>query len=158
MKTKKKAMAKPQQRNHTQNFKSSGERPLAWWRTIPAEEFDPSRVTILRATLSTIAILEEPTWRSAAGGNAAAAIGLALRLNPARSTGFAYDLIASALAICAADGNAAASLVMSHTLRKAPAAGKAEARIATSWLTHAFSEVISRQAGTTNNAEQKGAV
>src|ERR1700722_9360332 len=71
--------------------------PLKWWRTFPAEEFDRSRVTILRTTLSTIAILEEPTWRSPAGGSAAAAIGMALRLNPDRSTSTAYDLSVTAL-------------------------------------------------------------
>lgn len=130
--------------------------PIKWWRTFPAEELDRCHVSILRATLSTIAILEEPTWRSAAGGNAAAAIGLALRLNPARSTSTAYDLIVTALAICAAEGNAAACIVMSHVLRKVPRAGKAEARIATSWLMHAFSEVLSRRAKKPTSAEQKG--
>jgi hypothetical protein len=130
--------------------------PLKWWRNFPAEEFDRSRVTILRTTLSTIAILEEPTWRSAAGGGAAAAIGMALRLNPDRSTSTAYDLIVTALAIGAAEGNAAACLVLAHILRRIPGAGKAEARIATSWLTHAFCEVLSRQGGKTTGAEHKG--
>jgi len=97
--------------------------PLKWWRILPADGFDRSRVTILRTTLSTIAILEEPTWRSAAGGGAAAAIGMALRLNPDRSTSTAYDLIVTSLAICAADGNAAACIVMSHILRNIPGAG-----------------------------------
>jgi hypothetical protein len=118
------------------------------WRLTPATAFDVMALHEMRATLSTIAILEEPTWRSAAGGNAAAAIGLALRLNPARSTSIAYDLIVTALAICAAEGNAAACLVMSHVLRKIPGAGKAEARIATSWLVHGFSGVLSRRAET----------
>jgi hypothetical protein len=116
------------------------------WRLAPAAAFDLMALREMRATLSTIAILEEPTWRSAAGGNAAAAIGLALRLNPARSTSIAYDLIVTALAICAAEGNAAACIVMSHILRKLPGAGKAEHRIATSWLVHGFSGVLSRRA------------
>jgi hypothetical protein len=120
--------------------------PLKCWRTFPAEEFDPSRLSILRTTLSTIAILEEPTWRSAAGGSAAAAIGLALRLNPDRSSSTAYDLIVTALAICAAEGSAAACLVMSHILRKVPGAGKPEARTATSWLAHTFNLVLARRA------------
>jgi hypothetical protein len=119
-----------------------------WWRFMPANAFDVSALREMRGSLSTIAILEEPTWRSAAGGNAAAAIGLALRLNPARSTSTAYDLIMTALAICGAGGNAAACLVMSHVLRKMPGAGKAEARIATSWLVHGFSGVLSRRAET----------
>jgi hypothetical protein len=119
------------------------------WRLAPAAAFDVMALREMRATLSTIAILEEPTWRSAAGGNAAAAIGLALRLNPARSTSIAYDLIVTALAICAAEGNAAACIVMSHILRKLPGAGNAEHRIATSWLVHGFKEVLSRRPETT---------
>jgi hypothetical protein len=130
--------------------------PIKWWRTLPADGFDSSRKSVLRATLSTIAILDEPTWRSAAGGSAAAAIGLALRLNPSRSTSAAYDLIVTSLAICAADGNAAACIVMSHVLRNIPGAGKAEARIATSWLALAFNEALSRRAQKPTRAEQKG--
>jgi hypothetical protein len=130
--------------------------PIKWWRTLPADGFDSSRKSVLRATLSTIAILDEPTWRSAAGGSAAAAIGLALRLNPSRSTSAAYDLIVTSLAICAADGNAAACIVMSHVLRNIPGAGKAEARIATSWLALAFNEALSRRAQKPTRAEKKG--
>jgi hypothetical protein len=130
--------------------------PIKWWRTLPADGFDSSRKSALRATLSTIAIFDEPTWRSAAGGSAAAAIGLALRLNPSRSTSAAYDLIVTSLAICAADGNAAACIVMSHVLRNIPGAGKAEARIATSWLALAFNEALSRRAQKPTSAEQKG--
>jgi hypothetical protein len=130
--------------------------PIKWWRTLPADGFDSSRKSVLRATLSTIAILDEPTWRSAAGGSAAAAIGLALRLNPSRSTSVAYDLIVTSLAICAADGNAAACIVMSHVLRNIPGAGKAEARIATSWLALAFNEALSRRAQKPTSAKQKG--
>jgi hypothetical protein len=130
--------------------------PIKWWRTLPADGFDSSRKSVLRATLSTIAILDEPTWRSAAGGSAAAAIGLALRLNPDRSTSTAYDLIVTALAICAAEGNAAACLVMSHILRRIPGAGKAEARLATSWLAQAFSKVLSSRATKPTSAKQEG--
>jgi hypothetical protein len=130
--------------------------PIKWWRTLPADAFDSSRKSVLRATLSTIAIFGEPTWRSAVGGSAAAAIGLALRLNPSRSTSAAYDLIVTSLAICAADGNAAACIVMSHVLRNIPGAGKAEARIATSWLALAFNDALSRRAKKPTSAEQKG--
>jgi hypothetical protein len=146
MKTKNNAVARTQHCHPAKAHKTSGERPLGWWRTIPAEEFDPSRVKVLRAMLSTIAILDEPAWSSATDGDAVAAIGLALRLNPARSTSTAYDLIMTSLAICATEGNAAACLVMSHILRKIPGAGKTEARIATSWLAHAFNQLLDRRA------------
>jgi hypothetical protein len=130
--------------------------PIKWWRSLPADGFNSCRKSVLRATLSTIAIFDEPTWRSAVGGSAAAAIGLALRLNPSRSTSAAYDLIVTSLAICAADGNAAACIVMSHVLRNIPGAGKAEARIATSWLALAFNDALSRRAQKPTSAEHKG--
>jgi hypothetical protein len=57
-----------------------------------------------------------------------------------------FDLVMTALAVCAADGNAAACLVMSHILRKIPGAGKTEARIATSWLVRAFDKVLFHRA------------
>jgi hypothetical protein len=78
-------------------------------------------------------------------------------LRPEDSADARFDLAMTALAISAAEGNAAACLVMSHILRKIPGAGKAEARIATSWLAHAFSEVLSRRAEKMASAEHKGA-
>jgi hypothetical protein len=144
MKMKKNAMAKSMRRDHSQNRSSCGEAPLAWWRTIPAKELDLSRVKIMRATLSTIVVMKEPTWRAAADGNAAAAVGLALRLNPARSTETAYDLLMTAVVCCAAEGDAAAALTMSHVLRRLPMAGRKEARIATSWLVRTFSAATER--------------
>src|SRR5262249_52984014 len=88
----------------------------------------------LRQTLSAIAIIDEPTWPRAVEGDAAAAIGLALRLHPQRSSLTGYDLVMSALAACAADGNGAAALVMALGLRRRAGAGAAEARLATGWL------------------------
>jgi hypothetical protein len=77
-------------------------------------------------------------------------------LRPENFADARFDLAMTALAICAADGNAAACLVMSHILRKIPGAGKAEARIATSWLTHAFGEVLPRRAEKMASARYKG--
>ena len=67
-----------------------------------------------------------------------------------------YDLVMTALAVCAADGNAAAYLVMSHLLRKLPGAGKAEARVATSWLARAFDKVLSRRADAAGTEAEGG--
>lgn len=108
--------------------------PLAWWRTMKAETFDATTAVVMREAISTIAIIDEPTWRAAANGNAAAATGLALRLHPDRATPLAFDLVMTAVAACAAEGNATACLVMSRLIPRRRGAGKKEARIATSWL------------------------
>jgi hypothetical protein len=108
--------------------------PLSWWRSRRAAFFNAAAARTLRDALATIAIIDEPSWRQATAGDAAAAIGLALRLHPQRSSATGYDLVMSALAACAADGNEAAALVMALGLRRRAGAGRAEARLATGWL------------------------
>lgn len=99
-----------------------------------AEAFDAAAVATMREALSAITIINEPLWRKAAAGDAAAAIALALRLDPERLPETAFDLVLTALAACAADGDDAAALVMAHVLRRSPGADAERARIATSWL------------------------
>lgn len=119
--------------------------PLAWWRTLKAETFDATTAVAMREAISTIAIIDEPTWRAAANGDAAAATGLALRLQPDRATPLAFDLVMTAVAACAAEGDATACLVMSRVLRRRRGAGKKEARIATSWLVRTFAAALDRR-------------
>ncbi|MDX3965510.1 MAG: hypothetical protein QHD01_02785 [Bradyrhizobium sp.] len=129
-----------------------GRPTLSWWRTKPAEAFDEVTAEQLRQMLSTVAILEVPTWRAAAGGDCAAAVGLALRLNPQRVTINGLDLVMTALAACAARGDAAACLTMAHCMRRFFPKSKREARLGTSWLVRAFAIAM-------NGAKpQKGAV
>jgi hypothetical protein len=116
--------------------------PLTWWRTMRAEKFETTAAIVLRKSIATIAIIDEPSWRAAAIGDAAAAVGLALRLDPARATPIAFDLVMTALAACAADGDSTACLAMSFVVRRRPGAGKSEARIATSWLVRSFAGVL----------------
>jgi hypothetical protein len=118
------------------------------WRLMPATAFGTMALREMQASLSKIDMLGEPRWKDAATGDAAASIHIALSLSPAASAEARFDLAMTALAVCAAAGNSAACLVMSHVLRKLPGAGKAEARIATSWLVHGFSGVLSRRAET----------
>ncbi len=124
-----------------------------WWRLTPATAFDVVALREMRASLLKIDMLGEPRWKDAATGDAPAAIQIALSVSAEDSAEARYDLVMTALAVCAAGGNAAACLVMSHVLRKLPGAGKAEARIATSWLTRAFFKVLSRRAAGTEGAE-----
>ncbi|MEH2524195.1 MULTISPECIES: hypothetical protein [unclassified Bradyrhizobium] len=118
--------------------------PLEWWRTEHAEFFNGAAVVAMRNALATVVVLGESGWRAAAAGDAPAAIGLALRLNPQRSTGNAYDLIMTALAACAADGSDGAALVLSHLMRKMPNASNTHGAIATSWLLRSFAQVTRR--------------
>lgn len=122
---------------------SSGPLPtLSWWRNMHAGRFNAATAKLLRETVAAVAILGEPAWGAAVAGDARAAIGLALRLNPKTTSPAAYDLIMTVLLACAAEGDAASCLAMSHALRRSPGAGRAEARIATSWLVRSFVKLI----------------
>jgi hypothetical protein len=127
-----------------------------WWRLTPATAFDVVALGEMRALLSKIDMLGEPRWKDAATGDAPASIHIALSTSAEESAEARYDLVMTALAVCAADGNAGACLVMSHILRKLPGAGKAEARIATSWLARAFDKVLSRRADSVGTEAEGG--
>jgi hypothetical protein len=118
--------------------------PLTWWRTMRAEQLEATAAIVMRKSIATIAIIDEPSWRTPATGDAAAAVGLALRLDPARATPIAFDLVMTALAACAADGDSTACLAMSFVLRRRPGAGKSEARIATRWLMRSLAGVLGK--------------
>ena len=135
---KRKIVAKPREPERDPPRKQQPHSPLALWRTMEAETFDETTVVVMREALSTIAIIDEPTWRAAATGDAAAATGLALRLHPDRAAPIAFDLVMTSVAACAAEGNAAACLVMSRVLPRRRGAGKKDARLATSWLVRTF--------------------
>jgi hypothetical protein len=103
-----------------------------------AEAFDASTARILREAIAVIAIIDEPTWHAAASGQVAAAVGLALRLNPQHTSPTLHDLVMTALVACAAEDDATACLAMAHALRRSPGAGRSEAKLATSWLVRSF--------------------
>jgi hypothetical protein len=111
-----------------------------------ADLFDATIAKLLREQIAVVAILGEPAWGAAVDGDAAAAIGLALRLNPNTTSPVIYDLIMTALLACAAEDDAAAGHAMSHVLRHCPGAGRAEARVATSWLVRNFTKASRRKA------------
>jgi hypothetical protein len=142
---KRQTLAVPHQPAHKAVRKQQPLPPLAWWRTMKAEKFDVTTAVVMREAISTIAIIDEPMWRAAANGDAAAAAGLALRLHPDRATPLAFDLVMTAVAACAAEGNATACLVMSRVVPRRRGSGKKEARIATSWLVRAFASALERR-------------
>jgi hypothetical protein len=110
-----------------------------------AEAFDAPTVSMMRKTLSAIAMIDEPTWRAAANGDASAATGLALRLHPDRATALAFDLVMTAVVACAAEGDATACLAMSRVLPRRRGAGRRDADIATSWLVRTFATTLVRR-------------
>jgi hypothetical protein len=125
-----------------ENKAGSDASPRSWWRTMRAEDFDASTAIALRQSVAAVALLDEPSWHRATSGDAAAAIGLALRLDPDRATDMTYDLVMTVLAACAAENNPAACLAMSHVMRRR--LGKSASRLATSWLVRAFRKLLDR--------------
>ena len=109
---------------------------LTWWRRKPADRYDAAMVLTMRITLSAIDMPAETLWAAASAGDPAAAIGIAYRFKSHEC--WPFDAAMTALALAATTGNAAACLVLATVLRGIPGAGKAEARIAASWLASAF--------------------
>jgi hypothetical protein len=62
--------------------------------------------------------------------------------------GARFDDAMTAVAVIALEGDAAACLVTSYAIRRLPRAGRAEARLATSWLVRAFEGLRTRHAPT----------
>ena len=120
----------------TKEFKRLFE-PLDVWCMVNAFAVNAKIVEQLRTALQTIAMIDEPTWRAAATGDASAAIGLALRLVPGKSSPMAYRLVMTALVACAAEGNTAACIVMTYVLRNRIEVTRLERQIAESWAMRA---------------------
>jgi hypothetical protein len=121
------------------NISSSGRnripaRVLAYWRTRPAASFDSkARANIdewLRSLSST-----SPQWHAAIAGDAACAIGMALRLWPLRTICPLVDMVMTIL-LAAAFDNAAAANVLSVALRKTPITPRKRMMLSRSWSTH----------------------
>jgi hypothetical protein len=106
---------------------------LELWRTVPADGFDAARraavTDCMCRTSSTIKV-----WRDAIGGDAASAIGLALRMGAVSRITMRTDVTMTVLLACALRGSAGAALVLSHLIRHMPIEGTAKGRLATSWL------------------------
>jgi hypothetical protein len=121
--------------------------PTRWWRSVSSDLLDATALMEMKAAAAGSRAPGEPRWRRAVAGDAAAAIGLVLGVDPRQMAGGELDLAMTLLAICALEGNDAACVVLSHAIRRLPGAGPAEARIATSWLVHAFKKMTVCGAG-----------
>lgn len=108
---------------------------LRLWRTVPAPGFDYVRraavADCMRRTSSTIEV-----WRKAVDGDAASAMGLALRMEIPSEVTTRTDFVMTVLLHNALRGSAGAALVLSHLLRRMPIDDVLRRRLATSWLAH----------------------
>jgi hypothetical protein len=107
---------------------------LAYWRTLPAEDFDGERRGEISRCVGRISSTIE-NWRLAISGDAVAAVKLALRIHKPREITARLDLAMTVLLNGAFD-NPAAALELAHKLNVMPLDRSQRARLATSWLVH----------------------
>jgi hypothetical protein len=107
---------------------------LAHWRSYTAEMFDHSLKREVRECISrTTSTIEE--WRAAIGGDAAAAIKIALRMRMPEQVDARLDLTMTVL-LATAFEDAAAAAAMAHLVDKAPLDPVDRTGLSTSWLVH----------------------
>jgi hypothetical protein len=119
-------------------------RVLAYWRARPANSFDAVTRAEIDAVLRSLSSTS-PEWRAAIAGDAAAAIGIVLRLRPSHPMCPLTDLVMTILLACAFK-NAAAANVLSITLKKLPITCRNRLALSTSWSRH-HSVLARRTAG-----------
>jgi hypothetical protein len=107
---------------------------LSWWRCLPAEAFDDARKARLEQCVARISSTIE-VWRKAIGGDAAAAVNIALFMRFPAAVTPRLDLAMTVLLCCALD-NPGAAFVLSVLIRRMPLEDGHKNRIATSWLVH----------------------
>jgi hypothetical protein len=110
--------------------------PLSWWRTRRADEFKEADVFIARHFLTRSAIIGEPHWFLGAAGDAAVAIGVALRAQRQRGqTLVSLDLAMTAVLSVALEGDATAAFLLSATLKRRSCIDPLCGALSDAWLT-----------------------
>jgi hypothetical protein len=95
------------------------ERPIHWWRIRPPKDLGGEDVRAIRRALLSTDLVNDPDWFRAVGGDAANAIGIAvktLKINGLKNS--ATDAVMSAVLCCAIEGDPAAKMVMISALRR----------------------------------------
>jgi hypothetical protein len=111
--------------------------PCRLWRMIPADAFDESRRLAVCAYIVEFSP-RDVEWRKAIAGDAACAVGIALRMEIPDDITYPVDARMTLLLYSALNGSAAAALVLAHLLRKMPLDAPMKNRLATSWLVRNF--------------------
>ena len=110
-------------------------RPLSCWRKCSAGDLQVQDAHLVQRALYGIQIIGEPNWKRAVRGEAAAAIGIAIRMALKSSPGdLIVDLVMSPVFVAAVNGDAAARTFLSHMLRKRVAADPIARELAASWI------------------------
>jgi len=99
--------------------RSASSSPLLWWRTRRPHDFEMIDVRVIRTELLKTDTVDDCDWLHAATGNAAIAIGVAIRalkqhgmINPA------IDAVMSAVLCCTIEGDAASKVLIMSALRR----------------------------------------
>lgn len=113
----------------------AGTSPLSWWRSAPAHSLSVREANRVRRELRRVALYGEPAWKDAVHGDAAAAIGVAIRIAVRQPCMDALlDMAMSPVLVAAIEGDAAARLFMSHILTKRVPVDEGAKVLAASWL------------------------
>lgn len=123
---------RPEQRRR--RCDSCDSHPLNYWRHFPADAFDASSRAAVAETLQSIRLLL-PEWRAAIAGDAAAAVGIVLRMKPPYTISARTDLAMTLLLNCAFE-SAGAALVLAYALRRVRLRRDRRERLAASWIVH----------------------
>jgi hypothetical protein len=91
---------------------------LSWWRCLPADGFDDERKAHLERCVTNITSTIE-VWRKAIGGDAAAAVNIALLMGSRPAVTPGTDLAMTVLLRCALK-NSCAAFIMSVLIRRMP--------------------------------------
>ena len=118
--------------------------PLCWWRTRAAHSFKSSDIAIARCFLRKSAIIGEPRWHLAAQGNAAIAIGVALRIRKQTTNFISVDLAMTAVLCVALEGASAAAFLLASALESRTAIDPQGAALSMGWRSHGQSQCRSR--------------
>src|SRR6202000_2563183 len=110
--------------------------PLSWGRSRCADEFKDIDVNIARHYLSRSAIIGEPHWFLGAAGDAAVAIGVALRVQRQRGeTLVSLDLAMPAVLCVAIEGDPTTRFLLSAILKARSDVDPPCSMLSDTWLT-----------------------
>jgi hypothetical protein len=129
------------------NCNADNSTALVWWRTLAADELELRDVTHLRRCMQGLQILGEPGWNDAVRGNAAGAIGIAVRVavkQPCIEP--VIDLVMSAVLGAAVEGNGAARHFLAYMVRRRVAVDPLAESIALSWIAASRAAAQARRA------------
>jgi hypothetical protein len=110
--------------------------PLNWWRTRAAGDFKKVDVAIARHFLGRTGIIGEPHWYLAASGDAAVAVGVALRVQKRGMSPLLMDVAMTAVLCSAIEGDITAALLISAIVQRFEGNGSCGKAISDSWLRH----------------------